>query len=93
MHVNPLPFAYQPNISVEETLIYVLHRAHAHLDNAGATVRTIILDFTSAFNTIQPQLLDENMRKMQVDPPTTVCLSPVQYRGTTRNSPVHLIYS
>lgn len=68
MHVNPLQFAYQPNISVEDALIYMLHRAHAHLDNAGATVRTIILDFTSAFNTIQPQLLGEKIRRMQVEP-------------------------
>lgn len=43
-------------------IIYMLHRAHTHLDNAGATVMTIILDFMSAFNTIQPQLLDEKMR-------------------------------
>lgn len=49
-------------------IIYMLHRVHTHLDNAGATVRTIILDFMSAFNTIQLQLLGEKMRRMQVEP-------------------------
>ncbi len=39
----------------------------AHLDTPDASVRFRFFDFSSAFNTGQPQLLYEKMRRMQVD--------------------------
>lgn len=54
---DPLQFSYQPNISVDDCLIFMLQRVYAHLDNPGATVRIMFLDFSNAFNSIQPELL------------------------------------
>ncbi|KAI3367045.1 hypothetical protein L3Q82_009676, partial [Scortum barcoo] len=54
---NRLQFAYQPGVGVEDAILYLLHRAHSHLDKGSGTVRILFLDFSSAFNTIQPTLL------------------------------------
>ncbi|KAI3352551.1 hypothetical protein L3Q82_005497 [Scortum barcoo] len=44
------------------------HRAHSHLDKGSGTVRILFLDFSSAFNTIQPTLLRDKLSRMGVDP-------------------------
>ncbi|KAI3359450.1 hypothetical protein L3Q82_013758, partial [Scortum barcoo] len=60
-----------PHIScdegVDDAVIYLLQRAHMHLDGGGGTVRITFFDFSSAFNTIQPLLLGEKLQVMGVD--------------------------
>ncbi|KAI3356959.1 hypothetical protein L3Q82_003596 [Scortum barcoo] len=51
--LDPLQFAYQPHLGVDDAVIYLLQRAHMHLDGGGGTVRITFFDFSSAFNTIQ----------------------------------------
>ncbi|KAI3367896.1 hypothetical protein L3Q82_026726, partial [Scortum barcoo] len=63
-----LQFAYQPGVGVEDAILYLLHRAHSHLDKGSGTVRILFLDFSSAFNTIQPTLLRDKLGRMGVDP-------------------------
>ena len=63
----PLQFAYQLRFGVDDAVIYLLQQAHMHLDGGGGTVRITFLDFSSAFNTIQPLLLGEKLRVMGVD--------------------------
>jgi len=53
MTMNPLQFAYQPHIGVEDTIIFLLHRAYSHQEEAGSVVRVMFFDFSSAFNTIR----------------------------------------
>ncbi|KAI3352179.1 hypothetical protein L3Q82_020991, partial [Scortum barcoo] len=65
---NRLQFAYQPGVGVEDAILYLLHRAHSHLDKGSGTVRILFLDFSSAFNTIQPTLLRDKLSRMGVDP-------------------------
>ncbi|KAI3377332.1 hypothetical protein L3Q82_008535 [Scortum barcoo] len=60
--------AYQPGVGVEDAILYLLHRAHSHLDKGSGTVRILFLDFSSAFNTIQPTLLRDKLSRMGVDP-------------------------
>lgn len=55
--MDPLQFAYQPNIGVDDALIYMMQRTYSHLDTLDATVKIMYFDFSSAFNTIQPLLL------------------------------------
>lgn len=55
-----------PNTFVEDTLLYVLQQANFHLDNAGKVVRISFFDFSSAFNTIQPRLLQDKLDMMQL---------------------------
>ena len=67
--LDPLQFAYQPRLGVEDAVIFLRHRPCAHLDSPGSTVRILFLDFSSAFNTIRPALLGSKLTAMQVDPP------------------------
>ena len=55
--LDPLQFAYQSRLGVEDTITFLLHHACAHLYRPGSTVRNMFMDFSSAFNTIQPILL------------------------------------
>ncbi|KAI3354721.1 hypothetical protein L3Q82_004504 [Scortum barcoo] len=65
--LDPLQFAYQPHLGVDDAVIYLLQRAHMHLDGGGGTVRITFFDFSSAFNTIQPLLLGEKLQVIGVD--------------------------
>ena len=64
--LDPLQFAYQPHVGVDDAVIYLLQRAHSHLDGGGDTVRIMFFDFSSAFNSIQPHLLSEKLLRMDV---------------------------
>ena len=59
--MDPLQFAYRPNIGVDDAVIYLQHRALTHLEAAGSAVRVMFFDFSSAFNTIRPALLRRKM--------------------------------
>ncbi|KAI4899972.1 hypothetical protein NFI96_015155 [Prochilodus magdalenae] len=67
--LDPLQFAYQPRLGVEDAIIYLLNRVYAHLDKPASTVRVMFFDFSGAFNTIQPALLGDKLNVMQVDAP------------------------
>ncbi|KAI4897720.1 hypothetical protein NFI96_007252 [Prochilodus magdalenae] len=64
---DPLQFVYREKVGVEDAILYLLHRAHSHLDKGGGAVRVMFFDFSSAFNTIQPLLLRDKLMKMEVD--------------------------
>lgn len=64
---DPLQFAYRERVGVEDAILYLLHRAHSHLDQGGGAVRVMFFDFSSAFNTIQPLLLRDKLMEMEVD--------------------------
>ncbi|KAJ8367963.1 hypothetical protein SKAU_G00079910 [Synaphobranchus kaupii] len=67
--LDPLQFAYQPRLGVEDAVIYLLNRAYAHLDKSASTMRVMFMDFSSAFDTIRPALLGKKLTAMQVDAP------------------------
>ncbi|TWW63627.1 hypothetical protein D4764_03G0006350 [Takifugu flavidus] len=66
---DPLQFAYQPKVGVDDAVIYLLQRAYSSLDRLNTTVRVMFFDFSSAFNTIQPRLLRAKLEKIQMDAP------------------------
>ncbi|TWW67277.1 hypothetical protein D4764_02G0003180 [Takifugu flavidus] len=66
---DPLQFAYQLKVGVDEAVIYLLQRAYSSLDRQNTTVRVMFFDFSSAFNTIQPRLLRAKLENRQVDAP------------------------
>ena len=66
-HLDPLQFAYQAGIGVDDAITYLHNRALNHLEEQGCTVRVMFFDFSSAFNTIQPFLLAEKLSRMGVD--------------------------
>ena len=55
--LDPLQFAYRAGRGVEDAALTLLHFLHQHLDRPRTHARLLFIDFSSAFNTIQPHLL------------------------------------
>ena len=56
-HLDPFQFAYKSKRSVEDAILFFTNNIYKHLDTPKCYVRTLFIDFSSAFNTIQPHLL------------------------------------
>ncbi len=69
--LDPLQFAYRANRSVDDTVNMGLHFILQHLDRPGTYVRILFVDFSSAFNTIIPDTLQNKLTQLSV--PTSVC--------------------
>ena len=65
--LDPLQFAYQEKVGVEDAIVYLMHRAHSYLDKGKGAVRIMFFDFSSAFNTIQPLRLSDKLVQMGVN--------------------------
>ena len=65
---DPLQFAYTPNRSTEDVILTVINAVLKHLEKPKASARMLFLDFSSAFNTIQPHLLMRKLMVMDVNP-------------------------
>lgn len=66
--LDPLQFAYQAKIVVEDAIIYLLHRAYSHLDKLETSLG-ILFNFSSALKTIQPARSGSMLSAMQVHSP------------------------
>ena len=55
--IDPLQFAYRKNRSTDDGVLYSLENIYSHLEKTGSTVRFMLFNFSSAFNTVQPHLL------------------------------------
>ncbi len=69
--LDPLQFAYRANRSVDDAINMGLHFTLQHLDRPGTYVRILFVDFSSAFNTIIPDTLQNKLTQLSV--PTSVC--------------------
>ncbi|KAL0175375.1 hypothetical protein M9458_027705, partial [Cirrhinus mrigala] len=69
--LNPLQFAYRANRSVDDAVNMGLHFILQHLDRPGTYVRILFVDFSSAFNTIIPTLLQTKLNQLSV--PSSIC--------------------
>lgn len=58
---DPLQFAYRGGVGTDDALLYLLHRVHSHLELTAASVRIMFFDFSSAFNTLQPNILAKKL--------------------------------
>ena len=67
-HSDPFQFAYRPNRGTDDAILTLLHNAFMHLNKTGSFVRILFIDFSSAFNTIQPHLLARKLLDMNVKP-------------------------
>ncbi|KAK3552565.1 hypothetical protein QTP86_015653 [Hemibagrus guttatus] len=68
--LDPLQFAYHPNCSTNDAITTTLHLALTHLDNKDTYVRMLLIDFSSAFNTIIHQHLIEKLSLLGLKPPS-----------------------
>ncbi len=69
--LEPLQFAYRENRSVDDAVNMGLPFILQQLDRPGTYVRILFVDFSSAFNTIIPSLLQPKLTQLSV--PTSVC--------------------
>ncbi|KAL0177298.1 hypothetical protein M9458_026192, partial [Cirrhinus mrigala] len=69
--LDPLQFAYRENRSVDDAVNMGLHYILQHLDRPGTYARILFVDFSSAFNTIIPDILQNKLSQLSV--PTSIC--------------------
>ncbi len=69
--LDPLQFAYRANRSVDDAVNVGLQYVLQYLDRPGTYVRILFVDFSSAFNTIIPNLLLPKLTQLSV--PTSIC--------------------
>ena len=69
--LDPLQFAYRANRSVDDAVNMALHYILRHLDTAGTYARILFVDFSSAFNTVIPALLQDKLSQLSV--PDSTC--------------------
>ena len=55
--LDPLQFAYRTKRSVEDATLSMLNVILEHIERRGSYARILFIDFSSAFNTIQPHLM------------------------------------
>ena len=48
--IDPFQFAYRAERGVEDAILMFLHSIYSHLEQSKAYVRTLFVDFSSAFN-------------------------------------------
>ncbi|KAK3513269.1 hypothetical protein QTP70_009689 [Hemibagrus guttatus] len=66
-----LEFAYRRNQSTEDAISKALHSAQTHLDIPNTYVRMLIIDFSSAFNTVSPPKLILKLKQFGIS--TSLC--------------------
>ena len=64
---DPFQFAYRSGRSVEDAILLLLDNLYEHLDKPKCIVRTLFLDFSSAFNTIKPAILIDRLRELKIN--------------------------
>ena len=66
-NMDPFQFAYKPHRGTDDAVLTLLHNAFLHVNETGSFVRILFVDFSSAFNTIQPHLLALKLLNLNVD--------------------------
>ena len=69
--LDPLQFPYRPNRSTDDAISIALHTALSHLDKRNTYVRMLLIDYSSAFNTIVPSKLINKLRTLVIN--TSLC--------------------
>ncbi len=64
---DQLQFAYSQGRSVQDAGSTLLHQTTQHLETQNTQVRILFIDFSSAFNTIQPHVLLSILLEMNVN--------------------------
>ena len=56
-----MQFAYRPHRGVEDATVTLMNMLFKHLEGKGTHAQLLFIDFSSAFNTIQPHILTERL--------------------------------
>ena len=60
-YLDPLQFAYRIGRGVDDATITLLNLLYRHLEGTKTQARLLFIDFSSAFNTIQPYILAQKL--------------------------------
>ena len=66
--MDPLQFAYRAKRGVEDATLTFLDLVSRHIDTSDSFVRMLLMDFSSAFNTIQPRLIIKRLLDLPANP-------------------------
>jgi hypothetical protein len=69
--LDPFQFTYCNNRSTVDAISFALHTALSHLDKNNTYVRMLLIDYSSAFNTIVPRKLITKLRTLGLN--TSLC--------------------
>lgn len=70
-HLDSFQFAYKWGRSTDDAINSIIHLVSKHLDDLDilkAYASVLFIDFSSAFNKMQPQLLVGKLKEMNVNP-------------------------
>ena len=66
--MDSLQFAYKAKRGVEDATLTLMELVTHHLDQTGTFIRILMMDFSSAFNTLQTYLLLSRLLDLDVSP-------------------------
>ena len=64
---DPMQFAYRPKRSVEDAILIFTDNIYRHIDYPKNYCRILFVDFSSAFNTIQPHMIISKLHNLKVN--------------------------
>ena len=64
---DPMQFPYREKRSVEDTILIFLQNVYKHLGMPKNYCRILFVDFSSAFNTIQPHLIIQKLNRINLN--------------------------
>ena len=67
-NLDPYQFSYRKNKSTEDATLLYNNLVIEHLENKNAYVRSVFIDFSSAFNTLKPDIVISKLRTLNVSP-------------------------
>ena len=88
---DPHQFVYRANGSIEDAIAIKLHPALSHLEHQESFVRKPFIDYSSAFNTIIPDILVSKLSDLGFPPHTPapgLLISPQISDSQTRTPPL-----
>lgn len=71
--IDPLQFAYQAGKGVEDATATLLDRVTGHLEGTKTHVLATFIDFSSAFNCMQPHILAQRLSEIPAIDVGTIC--------------------
>ncbi len=66
--LDPYQFAYKRQRGTDDVINGLVHLVIKHLENPRAYAKLLFVDFSLAFNTLQPHILLKTMQRMNVNP-------------------------
>ena len=70
--LDPLQFAYKSKRGVEDASLTLRDTVTRHLDSPNSFVRILLMDFSSAFNTVNINTLLQRLQQLEVNPTLTL---------------------